>query len=107
MLDDLIENIKPDRNGLDLLFGTIAELGLTLEQKLSCEKINGFTVYYYGGKISACFDKNIDAALVENIARKKPEIALFRDSCFENSNVMINLEQIFKYYTPDSQIKIL
>ncbi len=111
MLDDLIENIKHDRTDLDLLFGTVAELGLTLTQKLSCEKINGFTVYDYGDddgkKITACFDDNIDAALVEAIARRQPVTALFRDSCFNDSNVMINLKQIFRFYAPESEIKIL
>ncbi|MBQ7732806.1 MAG: site-specific DNA-methyltransferase [Synergistaceae bacterium] len=108
MLDDLIENIKPDRTGLDLLYGIIAELGLPLSLKYSREEVDGFTVHYYGeGKITACFDSGIDEQLVKFIAGKRPAIALFRDSCFEDSNVMINLEQFFRFYAPDSEIKIL
>ena len=110
MLDDLIENIKPDRTGLDLLFGTLAELGLPLTQEFACEEVNGFTVYYYGDdvkKIIACFDRNINAELVKSIAGQKPMVALFRDSCFEDSNAMINLEQIFRHYAPESELRIL
>ncbi|MBQ9596016.1 MAG: site-specific DNA-methyltransferase, partial [Synergistaceae bacterium] len=110
MLDDLIENIKPDRTGLDLLFGTLAELGLPLTQEFACERVNGFTVYYYGDdvkKIIACFDRNINAELVKSIAGQKPMVALFRDSCFEDSNAMINLEQIFRHYAPESELRIL
>ncbi|MBQ7732616.1 MAG: site-specific DNA-methyltransferase, partial [Synergistaceae bacterium] len=110
MLDDLIENIKPDRTGLDLLFGTLAELGLPLTQEFACEEVNGFTVYYYGDdvkKIIACFDRDINAELVKSIAGQKPMVALFRDSCFEDSNAMINLEQIFRHYAPESELRIL
>ena len=108
MLDNLVENIKPDRTGLDLLYGVIAELGLPLSLKYSCEQVEGFTVHYYGeDKIIACFDSGIDESLVKFIAKKRPAIALFRDSCFEDSNVMINLEQFFRFYAPDSEIKIL
>ena len=108
MLDDLIENIKPDRTGLDLLYGTIAELGLPLSLKYSCEDVNSFTVHYYGeNNIIACFDENINAELVKYIAKQKPSCILFRDSCFGDSNIMINLEQILKYYAPDSDFIIL
>ena len=107
-LDDLVENIKPNRTGLDLLYGVIAELGLPFSLKYSREQVEGFTVHYYGeGKIIACFDSGIDESLVKFIAKKRPAIALFRDSCFEDSNVMINLEQFFRFYAPDSEIKIL
>ena len=108
MLDDLIENIKPDRTGPDLLFGTVIELGLSLSLKYSCEHVNDFLIHYYGNNnIIACFDGNINASLVEYIARKQPSCALFRDSCFEDSNTLINLEQIFTHYAPDSELRIL
>ncbi|MBQ6772705.1 MAG: site-specific DNA-methyltransferase [Synergistaceae bacterium] len=108
MLDDLTENIKPDRTGLDLLSGVIAELGLPFSLKYSCEEFEGFTVHYYGGNnIIACFDSGINESLVKFIAKKRPATALFRDSCFEDSKVMINLEQFFRFYAPDTEIKIL
>ncbi len=107
ILDTLAENIKPDRNALDLLFAQISELGLPLSLEYRAEIVDGFTLHYYGeNKIIACFDKNINRPLIEYVAKKRPERALFRDSCFENVNDMINLRHIFAHYS-ESEIIIL
>ena len=107
ILDTLAENIKPDRNALDLLFAQISELGLPLSLEYRAEIVDGFTLHYYGeNKIIACFDKNINRPLIEYVAKKRPERALFRDSCFENVNDMINLRHIFAHYA-ESEIIIL
>lgn len=108
VLDDLIENIKPDRTGIDLLFGEAADSGMPLSLPYKSENVSGFMIHIYGDNdIIACFDENINEELIKNIAKRKPQRAVFRDSCFENSSVKINLEQIFKFYAPNSDIKVL
>ena len=108
ILDDLIENIKPDRTGIDLLFDCITRFGMPLSLAYKSENVNGFTVHTYGDNlITACFDANINEELIKNMARRKSQRAVFRDSCFENAAVKINLEQIFRFYAPHTDIKVL
>ena len=60
MLDDTIEDIKPDRTVRDLLFMCVSDFGLPLSLNYREEDIDGFTVYVYDdGGIVACFDEGI------------------------------------------------
>lgn len=99
---DAISNIKEDRTDLDLLFGCLLDWGLPLSLPYSSEQIDGFTVHTYNnGDLIACFDSHISKNVVQEIAKRKPLRAIFRDSCFENSPDKINVLEIFKFYIPE------
>ena len=107
-LDSLADNLKPDRSPLDLLFMCITDSGLPLSLPLDSENFSGFTIYTYGkGEIIACLDSALTEEVITHIAQLKPKRAVFRDSGFTDSRSRINLEQIFRYHSHDSQMIII
>ncbi|MDE5557927.1 MAG: site-specific DNA-methyltransferase [Ruminococcus sp.] len=108
MLMEQVENIKPDRTDLDLLFSCMLEWGLLLSMPYTAEKAENCTIHIVNnGDLIACFDKNIPESVMQIIAEKKPLMAVFRDLCFETSSGKINSNEIFKMISPDTRIKII
>lgn len=108
ILDATIDNIKPCRTGLDLLFQVMLELGVELSAKIEEKDILGKKCYFVNdNKIVACFNDNLTNELLTKIANTKPTYAVFKDSCFSNDSVAINNEQIFKTYSPSTKVKVL
>jgi adenine-specific DNA-methyltransferase len=105
-IDD--SNIKEDRNDLDLLFGCILDWGLPLSLPYSAEQIDGCTVHNYNdGDLIACFDENVPDSVINEIARRQPLRAVFRDGSFANSPSKINVGEIFKMLAPDTRVKVI
>ena len=101
-LADMISNIKEDRTDLDLLFGCLLDWGLPLSLPYTSEKIEGYTVHTYNdGDLIACFEQDVPASVVREIAKRKPLRAVFRDSSFADSPAKINVFEIFKHYMPE------
>ena len=108
LLSMLESNVKSDRNDLDLLFGCLLEWGLPLSLSYSSEQIDGCTVHNYNdGDLIACFDKNVPDSVIEEIAKRQPLRAVFRDSGFANSPSKINVGEIFKLMAPDTRVKVI
>ena len=109
---DSIDNIKPERTPLDLLFGTITVSALPLDLKLEERDVNGNHIYMYGYDyektgLIACFDDNISEDTIKNIANLQPNLAVFRESSFERSDIKINLSEHFRLISPDTKVKVL
>ena len=108
LLDATIDNIKPDRTPLDLLFQVMLELGVPLSAKIEENAVNGKTYYAVNGNdIIACFDDNIDEEVITAIAKLQPLYAVFKDQSFASDSVAINNEQLFKTYSPATEIKVI
>lgn len=98
-LDLFLDNIKTDRTELDLLFGAMLSWGvpLSLSQPLQTEVVDGCTIYNVtDGELVACFAEKVTEAVVEAMATLQPERVLFRDSCFADDKMKINLFELFK-----------
>ncbi|MBQ8813691.1 MAG: site-specific DNA-methyltransferase [Lachnospiraceae bacterium] len=105
LLKALEEKVKSDRTDLDLLFGCLLEWGLPLSVPYCSECIDGYTVHTCNdGKLVACFDENISDEVVKTIAGRKPQKAVFKDSCFGGSPAKINVMEMFKVLAPDTQV---
>ena len=101
-------NIKDDRTDLDLLFGCLIDWGVPLSYPYKSEEKDGATVHDYNdGDLIACFAESISEKVVEEIARRKPTRAVFRDSCFASDAAKINVTELFKRYSPDTRIKTI
>ena len=114
LLDQLDENIKPDRTPEDLLFQVMLDLGLMLDSKIEIQMINGkkmFVVGEYNEAIDpdliCCFDSDVDNNTVTEIAKLKPRYCVFRDSSMAKDSVATNFDQIFETYSPSTIRKVL
>lgn len=114
LLDQLDENIKPDRTPEDLLFQVMLDLGLMLDSKIEEKNINGKKVFvvgeyndYVSPDLICCFDSNVDNNTVTEIAKMKPRFSVFRDSSMSRDSVAVNFDQIFETYSPSTTRKVL
>ena len=70
--------------------------------------IAGKNVFFVDGNaLAACFEPNIGEELVKELAKRKPLRAVFRDSSFDSDSTKINVEQIFKLLSPETEVKSL
>ena len=109
--DDLFahaDNIRPDRTSEDLLFQVLLDWGVDLALPINREKVKGKEVFFVDGTVlSACFESGIDEDFVKELAKRKPLRVVFKDSGFASDSVKINVEQIFKLASPDTEIKVI
>lgn len=108
LLDSTIDNVKTDRTSVDLLFQVMLDLGVLLSAKIEEKQVNGKHYYVVNGNdLIACFDDNIDNAVITEIAKQKPLYAVFKDKSFATDSVGINNEQLFKTYSPTTIVKVI
>ena len=108
LLLQMEDNIKSDRTELDLLFGCIVDWGLELSCPYASTEIEGYTVHDYNdGDLVACFAENIPESVIKAIAKMEPMRAVFRDSGFADSPAKINVTEIFKRLSPDTDVRVI
>jgi adenine-specific DNA-methyltransferase len=98
-----VENIKPDRTELDILYELLLKYGLDLAVPVEERTIEGKTVYVVGGgALIVCLADEITLEAVEGIAALKlelqPEITrvVFKDAGFPDDVVKTNTVQILR-----------
>ena len=96
-LDLFLNNVKSDRNDLDLLFGCMLDWGVQLSLPMSSEVVDGKAIYTVNeGDLVACFADKVTDSVVKAMADKQPLRVIFRDSCFEQDADKINIYETFK-----------
>lgn len=102
-----VDNVKPDRTPLDLLFQVMPELNIELSAKIEEKEVNGKKVFFVDGNyLIATFDTEVNESTVTEIAKMKPQYFVMRDASAATDNVLDNFEQIFRHYSPDTIRKI-
>lgn len=108
LLDATVDNVKPDRTPLDLLFQVMLELGKPLSAKIEEREVDGKKYYAVDGNdLIACFDDDLGNEVITAIAKQKPLYAVFKDKSFATDSVGINNEQLFKTYSPGTVVKVI
>ena len=103
-----VDNVKPDRTPLDLLFQVMPELNIELSAKIETKVVNGKKVFFVDGNfLIATFDTEVNESTVTELAKMKPQYFVMRDASAANDNVLDNFEQIFRHYSPGTNRKIL
>lgn len=104
----LVDNIKADRTGEDLLFQAMLELNIELSAPIRSEKTGGKNVFVVDdGYLVACFDDKVDEAAITEIAKMQPQYFVMRDASAASDDVLDSFEQIFRYYSPGTVCKLL
>ena len=103
-----VDNIKPDRSPEDLLFQVLLDWGVDLTLPITRESVAGKTVFTVAGTaLIACFDNGVDETLVKTLAARKPLRVVFKDTGFKDDATKINVKQIFKSLSPDTEVKAI
>lgn len=107
-LNMFADNIKPDRTADDLLAQVMLDWGLPLSYRIEQIDINGKQVFRVAqDSLMACFDKGIDEAFAKEIAKEKPLRVVFRDSGFASDTAKINVQQLLKQLSPETEMKVI
>ena len=104
----LVDNIKDDRNSLDVLFQVMLELGVSLTSKISQRLIENNDIFSVDhDRIIACFSNDISENVLKEIALLKPDYLILRDSSFASDSASINAVQIVKSISSSTEIKVI
>jgi adenine-specific DNA-methyltransferase len=107
-LDVLVNNIRDGRTPEDLLFQVMPECNLPLSSKIEEREMHGKKVFEVNdGYLIACFDTDINEAVITAIAKEKPYYFVMRDSSMATDNVADNFDQIFNAYSKETIRRIL
>lgn len=105
LLDSLVDNIKADRSGEDLLFQVMLDLGIELSAKIERKEIAGKEVFSVDdGYLLACFDTDVNETTIEEMAKLLPRHLVIRDASAANDNVLDNFDQIIESYSNEKKI---
>ena len=107
-LNMFADNIKPDRTPDDLLAQVMLDWGLPLSYRIEQIDVNGKQVFRVAqDSLLACFDKGIDEAFAKAVAKEKPLRVVFRDSGFASDTAKINVQQLLKQLSPETEMKVI
>lgn len=102
------DSVKPGRTAEDLLFQVLLDWGLELTMPIAVEQMAGQKVLVVAdGALIACFDAEVRPPLVREIANRRPQRAVFRDSGFATDADRINAEQVFAEVSPSTDVKAI
>jgi adenine-specific DNA-methyltransferase len=107
-LDAFADNVKADRTADDLLAQVMLDWGLPLSLKIEQASINGKQVLKVAeNSLFACFDNGIDEDFAKEIAKEAPLRIVFKDSGFENDTAKVNVKQLLKQLSPETEMKVI
>ncbi|MDX2246509.1 MAG: site-specific DNA-methyltransferase [Bacteroidia bacterium] len=107
-LELFADNIKPDRTADDLLAQVMLDWGLPLSLKIAQVNIAGKKVFKVAGdSLYACFDTGIDETFAKEIAKDKPMRVVFRDKGFKDDTAKVNVKQLLKQLSPETEMKVI
>lgn len=106
-----VDDIYADRSPLDLLFGVLAAKGWQLDGEIERRNINGNDVYLYdyvpGAGMVACFDNELTDEAINQIIDMHPQVAVFRETAFKQSDEKINLMERFKNDSSETRVWVI
>ena len=108
-LNQVSDNIKPDRTPEDLLFQVMLDWGVDLALPIEVKQIMGRTVFFVDGNtLIACFDKQaVDNDFITALTQYRPLRVVLRDDSFKDDAAKINTSQIFQQYSESTEVKTI
>ena len=100
-----ISKFKTDKTPEDLLFYSMLELGVPLSEKVEKISIGIHSLYKVeNANLIACFENNIDEAMVTEVAKMNPDYFVLREDAIDDS-LINNIDSIFKVYSKSSDVE--
>jgi len=107
-LFDTVDHVKEGRSDEDLLFQVLLSWGVDLGLPITPEDLSGHRTFFVDtDALAACFATNLDETYVKALAARKPLRAVFRDGAFGGDAGQINVVQLFRQLSPDTDVKVL
>ena len=107
-LDLFADNVKSDRNAEDLLVQVMLDWGLPLSLSIEQKNIQGKVVFKVASNsLFACFDNGIDEEFAKEIAKETPLRIVFRDKGFKDDTAKVNVKQLLKQLSPQTEMKVM
>ncbi|MFA0521712.1 hypothetical protein AB4501_32650, partial [Vibrio sp. 10N.222.55.E8] len=103
-----VDNVKEDRTEEDLLFQVMLDWGVDLTLPIRRETVDGKTVFFVADNaLVACFDKEsgVNEDFVKELAKFEPLRLVFRDAGFASDSTKLNVEQVLKQLSPNTDVK--
>ncbi len=88
-----LDNMKPDRRDIDMIYEVFLKYGVPLTEKLSALRIQDRTFYVVGdtGYLMICLEKGITVEIVEEMIKTHtPGAVIFSDECFADDSELTN-----------------
>ena len=105
---EYVDNLIEDRTAEDLLFQVMPKFRIPYSAKYTTSSIAGKTIFNVNdGQLIACFDEDVDETVIEEIAKRKPLYAVFRDASMADDATAANFEELFKTYSPDTIRRVI
>jgi adenine-specific DNA-methyltransferase len=107
-LDLVADNVKSDRTADDLLAQVMLDWGLPLSLKIEQLDVLGKKLFKVAeNSLFACFDTGIDEEFVKEIAKESPLRIVFKDSAFKDDTAKVNVKQLLKQLSPETEMKVI
>ena len=107
-LEDMADNLLPNRKPLDLLLEAMWILGLDLHSPIQTKTIQNKQVFFVADNHAiACFEERLTEEFAKALVKYKPRRVVFLDGGFASDAVRINIEQLFQQLSPATHITIL
>ena len=107
-LFDYANNVKEGRTDFDLLLEVLPKFRIPYSAKIAERILGGKKVFFVDGdRLAACFDANVGAETIEEMAKAKPWIAVMRDASMADDATQANFEELFRTYSPDTIARVI
>lgn len=103
-----IETVKPDRTQEDLLFQTMLELSITLDEQIARVEVEGNTLFNVGEAfLVACFDAKLGERAVAKMVELQPDYVVIRDAGGGDDTALVNCRAALRKYSSRTTLRIL
>ena len=96
-MEGMIDNLKPDRSELDLVYEILLKMGYPLTASLTAETVDGLTVYRVErGRMLICLSPGVTAETVEKLAALGPQTVVLAEKALADNSAMSNAHYLLE-----------
>lgn len=102
------DNLKSDRTSDDLIIQVMLKKQIELSAPIEKLDVDGHTVFSVdGGRLVACFDRDVPVEVMTAMAKMEPDYAVMRDASFTGDDAVSNFAEIFKNYSSITEVEVI